>query len=95
MSCMHVSQAFGLCNQFHGRNVRIHTNDGRIHEGMIVRVDQDHVFIRPFGGNGCGCGGRAHIRGEQQAHISGFGFWGWNSAIVPLSLFTLLAIALI
>ncbi|MCR8641859.1 hypothetical protein NV379_04225 [Paenibacillus sp. N1-5-1-14] len=90
MGCMHVSQAFTLCNQFHGHNVRIHTNDGLIHVGTIVRVDQNHVFVRTFGENGCG--GRAHVKGEK-AQISGF--WGWNNAIIPLSLFTLLAIALI
>ena len=64
------------------RKVRIFTNDGKVHEGVIVGVNNRHVFLRTE------CA-------KNQVHTSAFYNPYAANQILTLSLFTLLAIALI
>ena len=45
-----------LCQRYIGRAVELRTRDGRIHRGIIQRVDNRRVYIRPLG-NPRGLGG--------------------------------------
>lgn len=38
-----------MCQRYRGRAVEIRTLDGRHHRGIIERVDQRNVYIRPLG----------------------------------------------
>ncbi|CAH1058624.1 LSm family protein [Paenibacillus pseudetheri] len=74
-------EAYYNCLRCKDRRVRILTRDGRQHEGVITDVDRYNVYLRTDNGS---------------AHTSAF--WGNSFAsnqILTLSLFTLLAIALI
>ncbi|BBI35149.1 hypothetical protein KCTCHS21_45480 [Cohnella abietis] len=73
-------EMYHLCRKHINCRVRIHTCDGRCYEGVIVNVDDHHVFLRTSGG--------------VRVSAWGFGF-GPRDEILTLSLFTLLAIALI
>ncbi|MBC8081290.1 MAG: hypothetical protein H7X86_13170 [Gorillibacterium sp.] len=66
-------------------SVRVHTCSGQCYEGVIVNVDRDNIYLRPSGG--------ARISGKAQTS-AWFGY-GAAEGILTLSLFTLLAIALI
>ncbi|MGN7357247.1 hypothetical protein ACTHPF_07740 [Paenibacillus sp. SAF-054] len=74
------------CMQCMNRKVRILTSDGKIHEGKIVKVDRNHVYLE-------------QERRGGQVTTSAFGpygyGYGYRNSILTLSLFTLLAIALI
>jgi hypothetical protein len=72
-------EAYYNCLRCKDRRVRILTVHGQTFEGVITDVDRDHVFLRPERGN--------------FARTSGF--FGFNNDIITLSLFVLLAIALI
>ena len=74
-------EAYYNCLRCKDRRVRILTRDGRQHEGVITDVDRYNVYLRTDNGS---------------VHTSAF--WGNPFAanqILTLSLFTLLAIALI
>ncbi|WP_152392414.1 hypothetical protein [Paenibacillus guangzhouensis] len=74
-------EAYYGCVRCMNRRVRLYTSDGRSHEGTIVKVDRNNVYLKQEG---------------KGARTSGFGFgFGFNDDILTLSLFTLLAIALI
>jgi small nuclear ribonucleoprotein (snRNP)-like protein len=81
-----LDDMYHLCASHMNRRVRIHTRDGECHEGVIVHVDCNNVYLRTSGG----------VRTSGKATTSAWG-WGFGSAneILTLSLFTLLAIALI
>nr|WP_202128568.1 hypothetical protein [Paenibacillus dendrobii] len=66
------------------RRVRILTRDGKIHEGKIVRVDQNNVYLDTGGRDGS----------VRTSAFRPYGF-GYGNSVLTLSLFTLLAIALI
>ncbi|AZS15380.1 hypothetical protein [Paenibacillus lutimineralis] len=66
--------AYYNCMRCMNQRVRIWTRDGCIHEGRIVRVDSDNVYM------------------ETDRRDGSF---GTRNSILTLSLFTLLAIALI
>lgn len=52
------------CLRCVGRPVAIRTRDGRMHRGLISRVDQSRVYLRPMGNNFGGYG---------------YGYrWGWG-----------------
>ncbi|RUS42227.1 hypothetical protein [Cohnella sp. AR92] len=73
---------YHLCLSHMNRRVRVHTHYGCI-EGVVVDVDRDNLYLRP--------GGELTL----SAWGPGFGY-GWGAGgILALSLFTLLAIALI
>ncbi len=80
-----MEEMYHLCRQHLNRNVRVHTRCG-VYEGVVVDVDRENVYLRTSGGlrlsawNGPG---------------PGYGYRGWGFDVLALSLFTLLAIALI
>ncbi|MFD0616629.1 hypothetical protein ACFQZR_04085 [Paenibacillus sp. GCM10027629] len=76
-------EAYFGCLRCVNRRVRLLTSDGIWHEGTIVKVDRNHVHLR-----------RDEIRGVRTSGF-GFGGFGFGDEILTLSLFTLLAIALI
>ena len=80
-----MDEMYHLCCSHMNRNVRIHTRCGECHEGVIVGVDWDNVYLRTSSGN-------VQTLGKAKTSAWGFGFGG---GILALSLFTLLAIALI
>lgn len=51
-----MSQYYGLCQRYHGQNVRITHRDGNVHVGRIVRVTPQRVYIQPYRGRGGGYG---------------------------------------
>ncbi|GGF80507.1 hypothetical protein GCM10010912_27020 [Paenibacillus albidus] len=76
-------EAYYNCLRCKDKKVRILTVDGRQHEGVIVDVDRHHVYLKTEG------------RGRVQT--SAFYPYAnpYGNQILTLSLFTLLAIALI
>ncbi|WP_438351357.1 hypothetical protein ACP8HI_12320 [Paenibacillus sp. FA6] len=75
-------EAYHNCVRCMNRRVRIFTNDGRMHEGVITGVDSHHVYLR----TDCP---------RNQVHTSAFFNPFVGNQVLTLSLFTLLAIALI
>jgi hypothetical protein len=75
-------EAYYNCLRCKNRRVRILTTDGRQHEGVITDVDRYNVYLRT-GSNGP----------VQTSAFFGYPYAADN--ILTLSLFTLLAIALI
>ncbi|MNJ69665.1 hypothetical protein D3C77_660400 [compost metagenome] len=75
-------EAYYNCMRLKNRNVRIMTKDGCQHKGTIVDVDHNNVYLRPMTG------------GQVQTSAFYPNPYAAND-ILTLSLFTLLAIALI
>ncbi|MNE56629.1 hypothetical protein D3C80_1515520 [compost metagenome] len=65
------------------RKVRVHTCDGRCYEGYIAGVDNQNIYLQTNGG----------VRTSGKAYTSQW--LGFGGGLLTLSLFTLLAIALI
>lgn len=42
---MHQHEAYMLCYQHVNKFVRIHMHDGVVYEGVIEKVDYEHVYI--------------------------------------------------
>lgn len=76
-------EAYYNCLRCKNRRVRILTLDGQQHEGTIVNVDRDNVYL--------------HTGQRGNVYTSAFSPYGYGhgNSILTLSLFTLLAIALI
>ncbi|GIP58837.1 hypothetical protein MKX50_23865 [Paenibacillus sp. FSL W8-0186] len=74
-------EAYYTCLHCKDKRVRILTIDGRQYTGTITNVDYQNVYLRPDG------------RGVVRTSAFRPGFYG--NQILTLSLFTLLAIALI
>ncbi|WP_055106266.1 LSm family protein [Paenibacillus ihumii] len=74
-------EAYYNCLRCKNKRVRILTRDGRQYSGTIVDVDYNNVYLRP------------DPRGVVKTSAFYPGFYGGE--ILTLSLFTLLAIALI
>jgi hypothetical protein len=72
-------EMYNLCMRHVNCRVRLHTRYGQIYEGVIVDVDRENVYLRTSDG----------------VRISAWYGFGPNNDILTLSLFTLLAIALI
>src|SRR5699024_3753876 len=60
---MSIDHFRNLCERHHGLGVEIRTHDGRVHRGIIERVDNRRVFLRPIN------------RGQQ---LGGFGYGPWG-----------------
>lgn len=83
------------CLHCKNKKVRILTRDGKHYTGTVVDVDYQNVYLRPDGGGDAKVSafyGQPYPYGYPYG--GGYG-GGYGSAILPLSLFTLLAIALI
>jgi hypothetical protein len=74
-----MGEMYHICSRHMNCKVRIHTCYGDSYEGVIVNVDSDNVYLQTSG---------------EVRTSAWFGFGARNS-ILTLSLFTLLAIALI
>lgn len=74
--------AYYNCLGCMNRRVRILTMDGQQHEGTIVKVDHNNVYLKT----------ESNGRVQTSAFYPGYGY---GNQILTLSLFTLLAIALI
>lgn len=75
--------AYYNCLRLKNRKVRIMTFDRQQYTGTIVDVDRNNVYLRPE-------------RGGIVQTSAFYGGYGWSgNDILTLSLFTLLAIALI
>ena len=54
---------YDMCRRGVGKAVEIRTHDGRIHRGIIHRVDNRMVYLRPL----------------PQRNYGGYGYpWGWG-----------------
>ncbi|WP_409340382.1 hypothetical protein [Paenibacillus sp. MBLB4367] len=97
---MDIYERYHTCNRYMNRRVSVITVDGRRHEGVIVGVDEQNVYLD--------MSESPDYRAEtlstkrKKAKTSGFGYgygygngFGFGGAILPLVLFSLLAIALI
>jgi len=76
-----MNEMYDLARRHMNRRVRVRDCYGRCYEGVIVGVDPNNVYLRPSG----------------PARLSGKAYtsqW-FGGGILALSLFTLLAIALI
>lgn len=74
-----MDEMYHLCMRHVNRRVRVHTCRGEWYDGVIVKVDRDNVYLRTSDG----------------LRLSAWYGYGPRNAILTLSLFTLLAIALI
>ncbi|AKG34916.1 LSM domain-containing protein [Paenibacillus durus] len=79
-------EAYYNCMRCKGRKVRVLTRDGREYRGVIKDVDRHCVYLEPE--RGC-------VRTSSYPYGYGYGYGFSSSDIITLSLFTLLAIALI
>jgi small nuclear ribonucleoprotein (snRNP)-like protein len=80
-----MDEMYHLCMKHVNRRVRVHTRCGQCYEGVIVNVDRDNVYLKTSEG----------VRTSGKVHTSGWFGFGPSEGILALSLFTLLAIALI
>jgi small nuclear ribonucleoprotein (snRNP)-like protein len=85
-------EIYHTCNSCLNRKVYVHTVYGQRHEGVIVGVDEQYVYLNTSGTTSYG---EATIA-NKKAKTSAFGFgFGGRQTILTLALFDLLAIALI
>jgi hypothetical protein len=86
-----MEEMYHLCKSHMNRRVRLHTRCG-CYEGVIVNVDRDNVYLRMS--DGLRLSGKAKT--SAWLGYGGYGYgYGAGFDILALSLFTLLAIALI
>jgi hypothetical protein len=101
-------EIYQTCNSCINRKVSIHTVYGQRHEGVIVGVDEQHVYLDTSGTTSYGAATISNKKAKKakKAKISAFGFgrgfgfrrereFGGRASILTLALFDLLAIALI
>lgn len=61
---MSVGHYHSICHRNRGRAVEIRTHDGRVHRGIIHRVNSHTVFLRPL---------------ERPRNLGGYRYgWGWG-----------------
>ncbi|PAF34105.1 hypothetical protein CHH69_17580 [Terribacillus saccharophilus] len=91
---MSVGQYRSLCQRYSGKAVEIRCHDGKVHRGIIQRVDRDRVYLQPMGRSrnfgGFGYGGYGNGYGGSFGRGFGFGFgvaFGAIAGIALLSLF--------
>ncbi|PAD34247.1 MULTISPECIES: hypothetical protein [Terribacillus] len=95
---MSVGQYRSLCQRYSGKAVEIRCHDGKVHRGIIQRIDRDRVYLQPmgrsrnFGGFGYGGYGNGYGGGYGRSFGRGFGFgfgvaFGAIAGIALLSLF--------
>ena len=93
----HKNKAAHICGQHMHRPVKVHTVDGAMHEGVIVHIDERHLYLHLH---------PASYRDAVRPVFPPYGPFGpvpygpfpynpYASAIIPLTLFNLLTIALL
>jgi small nuclear ribonucleoprotein (snRNP)-like protein len=96
-------EIYQTCNSCINRKVSLHTVYGECHEGVIVGVDEQNVYLDTSGTTSYGeatISNKKTKTSAKKAKISAFGFgrereFGGRGSILTLALFDLLAIALI
>lgn len=71
---MHKRQAYSMCRQYVNQHVKVTTKDGKMYEGYIENVDQDHVYLAVPRNANDRDKGDSTSGGERQF---GFGFPGY------------------
>ncbi|QXE01490.1 hypothetical protein [Terribacillus sp. DMT04] len=86
---MSVGQYHSLCQRYRGKAVEIRCNDGKVHRGIIQRVDRNHVYLQPMNRSknlgGFGYGGFGGYGG-------GYGYGGWGVALGAIAGIALLSL---
>jgi small nuclear ribonucleoprotein (snRNP)-like protein len=94
-------EIYQTCNSCLNRKVTIHTVYGQRHEGVIVGVDEQNVYLdtsETTSFRQATISNKRTKTSAKKANISAFGFgreFGGRGSILTLALFDLLAIALI
>lgn len=76
---------YNTCCKHVGRSVAVQTRDGRIHRGIVHRVSNSHVFLKPIprrlGGYGFG------YRNRGYGGYGGYGGFdnGWGIALATIA----------
>ena len=70
-----MSAYYQRCYDGIGKPVEIKMNDGRVQRGIIERVSNDRVYLRPMKHNYSGYG---YTGGYRRGCCSGGGGWGWG-----------------
>ncbi|GAB2701194.1 hypothetical protein ACFQWB_06135 [Paenibacillus thermoaerophilus] len=98
----HVQQVQQICKSCVNKKVQVQTIKGQTLQGVVHSVDDDHLYLLVEGGGQPNWqqSAREFEFEEMRQFYPGYGYYGgyyspYYSAILPLSLFTLLAIALI
>jgi small nuclear ribonucleoprotein (snRNP)-like protein len=89
-----VYEQYYACNNCINRRVSIHTASGAFHEGVIVNVDHQNVYLDTSIAVAAAGVSSKKTKGKGKAKTSAFGFGG-RQTILTLALFDLLAIALL
>jgi hypothetical protein len=78
---------YNQCRGNIGKPVEIRTVDGRMHRGIIHRVDNRRVYLRPMPGRNYGGFGYPYYGGW------GWGYgWGWGIALGAIAGIALLGL---
>lgn len=93
---MSTAYYYDLCRRCVSRSVSITTVDGTVQRGVIERVDQEYVYLRPLHGHSgisaFGYGyGYGYGSGYGYGHGYGYGFYGRRVALASIVGLTLLA----
>ena len=79
-----ANKFYDLCNQHLNRAVEIRCLDGKVHRGVITKVDPQNVYIQPLDGAGSNAG--------PGLYYWGWG-WGWGYPIALASIAAIAALA--
>ncbi|WLV25588.1 hypothetical protein QR721_05110 [Aciduricibacillus chroicocephali] len=72
------AQYYQLCNRHKGKPVVIREKGGKVHRGIIERVDRNYVYLRPVNaGRGIGGFGSGYYYGPGYGYGYGYGY-GWG-----------------
>jgi hypothetical protein len=89
---MSVGQYHSLCHKYRGKAVEIRCNDGKVHRGIIQRVDRNRVYLQPLNRSrnlgGFGYGGF----GGYGGYGWGYGYGGWGVALGAIAGIALLSL---
>jgi small nuclear ribonucleoprotein (snRNP)-like protein len=89
-------EQYHVCSSCMNRRVSLHTYSGEIHEGVIVKVDDQNVYLDTSGGLANSEAFLSSKKANNKAKTSAFGFgFRGRQSILTLALFDLLAIALL
>ena len=87
VTTMLKEDAYCICKLYTNRPVRLQTRGGHTHDGKIVHVDSDYVYLQPSEGPS------VQTRGYYPYPPGGY--YGAQNQITTLALFDLLAITLL
>lgn len=89
-------EQFHACTNCINRRVSLQTISGAIHEGVIVKVDHQNVYLDTSSVEASAAVSSKRAKTKSKAKTSGLGFgFGGRETILTLALFDLLAIALL